>query len=77
MGICALGRIRTLNPQSRNLIFYPVELRVLKTKESFLSQMIYEIASFTFAAASAKVMAEETLRPDSSMILAPSSALVP
>ena len=22
-----LGRIRTLNPQSRNLIFYPVELR--------------------------------------------------
>ena len=25
---CALGRIRTLNPQSRNLVFYPVELRV-------------------------------------------------
>gem|GEM_PF-5384842 len=24
----ALGRIRTLNPQSRNLVFYPVELRV-------------------------------------------------
>lgn len=28
--ICALGRIRTLNPQSRNLVFYPVELRVQK-----------------------------------------------
>ncbi len=27
----ALGRIRTLNPQSRNLVFYPVELRVQKT----------------------------------------------
>ncbi len=26
--LSALGRIRTLNPQSRNLIFYPVELRV-------------------------------------------------
>ncbi len=26
-GFCARGRIRTLNPQSRNLIFYPVELR--------------------------------------------------
>jgi hypothetical protein len=25
---CALGRIRTLNPRSRNPIFYPVELRV-------------------------------------------------
>ena len=25
---CARGRIRTLNPQSRNLIFYPVELRM-------------------------------------------------
>ena len=25
---CAPGRIRTLNPQSRNLVFYPVELRV-------------------------------------------------
>jgi hypothetical protein len=24
---CDHGRIRTLNPQSRNLIFYPVELR--------------------------------------------------
>ena len=24
----ALGRIQTLNPQSRNLVFYPVELRV-------------------------------------------------
>lgn|GEM_PF-3412696 len=24
----ARGRIRTLNPQSRNLIFYPVELRM-------------------------------------------------
>ena len=23
----AFGRIRTLNPQSRNLVFYPVELR--------------------------------------------------
>ena len=27
---CAPGRIRTLNPQSRNLVFYPVELRVLR-----------------------------------------------
>ena len=26
----AAGRIRTLNPQSRNLVFYPVELRLLK-----------------------------------------------
>ena len=26
---CAPGRIRTPNPQSRNLIFYPIELRVL------------------------------------------------
>ena len=25
----APGRIRTLNPQSRNLVFYPVELRAL------------------------------------------------
>ena len=25
--ICDLGRVRTCNPQSRNLIFYPVELR--------------------------------------------------
>lgn len=25
---CARGRIRTLNPQSRNLVFYPVELRM-------------------------------------------------
>ena len=24
---CDHGRIRTLNPQSRNLIFYPIELR--------------------------------------------------
>ena len=27
--ISASGRIRTLNPQSRNLVFYPVELRTL------------------------------------------------
>jgi hypothetical protein len=31
--ICALGRIRTLNPRSRNPIFYPVELRVQKQKK--------------------------------------------
>ena len=28
--ICALGRTRTLNPQSRNLIFYPIELLTQK-----------------------------------------------
>ena len=28
LAICALGRIRTLNPRSRNPVFYPVELRV-------------------------------------------------
>ena len=28
-GPCARGRIRTLNPRSRNPIFYPIELRTL------------------------------------------------
>ena len=69
--LCALGRIRTLNPQSRNLIFYPVELRVRIT--------IYFASSTacTFSAASFNVIADCTFKPDSSMILAPSSALVP
>jgi hypothetical protein len=32
---CDRGRTRTLNPQSRNLIFYPVELRGQKINETF------------------------------------------
>lgn len=34
VGFCDRGGVRTPNPQSRNLIFYPVELR---------SQFIYDI----------------------------------
>jgi hypothetical protein len=38
--MCALGRIRTLNPQSRNLVFYPVELRMhFPSKKSFLNNI--------------------------------------
>ena len=33
VGFCDRGGVRTPNPQSRNLIFYPVELR---------SQVIYD-----------------------------------
>ncbi len=80
------GRIRTLNPRSRNPIFYPVELRAHETDlEMVISKSVTNINYFyaflstscTFSAASFKVMAEATFNPDSSMILAPSSALVP
>ena len=49
---CARGRIRTLNPQSRNLVFYPVELRM----HLFLQS--YEINSATLEAASLSTIAE-------------------
>jgi hypothetical protein len=63
------GRIRTLNPRSRNPIFYPIELRL---------RTIYEPrADFTLSAASFNVIAENTFKPDSSIIFAPSSAFVP
>src|SRR5690606_25563968 len=57
------GRIRTLNPQSRNLIFYPIELR----SHSFF--FYASSTACTFSAASFKVIAEVTFNPDSSMIL--------
>ena len=39
VGFCDRGRVRTCNPQSRNLIFYPVELR---------SRVIYDIRCTIF-----------------------------